>query len=183
MTTPDPVLTPRLIVRGAARAIEVYTEVFGAQCVERFATPEGQIVHAALSIRGMIFSVVDEDGTHSFAPKGPGLSPVLLHLMVDDPDAVADALVARGGKILIAIDDRFYGFREGRVADPFGHAWIVSRKIAKLDDEKKQLAAKQVEVTEADEAKRLYERLAEIAEEIETLEAEWLELSEAAGAW
>lgn len=135
MTTPVPVLTPRLIVRGAARAIEVYTEVFGAECVERFATPEGKIVHAAMSVRGAIFSIVDEDGTHSFAPERPGASPVLLHLMVDDPDAVAEALVAKGGKILIPIDDRFYGSREGRVADPFGHAWILSRKIANLDDE------------------------------------------------
>ncbi len=135
MTTPEPVLTPRLIVQGAARAIEVYTEVFGAECLERFATPEGHIVHAALSIRGAVFSVVDDDGTHSFAPKSPGDSPVLLHLAVDDPDAVAELLVARGGEILIPVDDRFYGYREGRVAYPFGHAWIVSRKIAALDDE------------------------------------------------
>ncbi|MEM6997245.1 MAG: VOC family protein [Myxococcota bacterium] len=135
MTTPDPVLTPRLIVRGAARAIDVYTEALGAECVERFATPEGKIVHAAMSVRGATFSIVDEDGTHSFAPTGPGATPVLLHLMVDDPDATAERLVAAGGKILIPIDDRFYGHREGRVADPFGHAWILSRKIADLDDE------------------------------------------------
>lgn len=134
MSAPDPVLTPRLIVRGAARAIEVYTEALGAECLERFATPEGKVVHAALSIRGAVFSVVDEDGTHSFAPQGPGATPVLLRLVVDDPDAVAERLVAEGGKILIPIEDRFYGYREGRVADPFGHAWIVSRKIAALDD-------------------------------------------------
>ena len=135
MATPDPVLTPRLVVQGAARAIEVYTDVFGAECVERFATPDGKIVHAAMSIRGAIFSLVDEDGTHSFAPERPGASPVLLHIIVDDPDGVADKLVAQGGKILIPVDDRFYGYREGRVADPFGHAWIVSRKIADLSDE------------------------------------------------
>lgn len=134
MATPDSILTPRLIIRGAARAIEVYSEVFGAECIERFATPDDKVVHAALSIRGMIFSVTEEDGTHSFAPKSFGATPVLLHLTVDDPDAVADRLVAAGGKILIAVDDRFYGYREGRVADPFGHAWIVSRKIADLDD-------------------------------------------------
>lgn len=135
MSAADPALKPRLVVRGAARAIDVYTEALGAECVERFATPEGKIVHAALSIRGTIFSIVDEDGTHSFAPEKPGASPVLLHLTVDDPDATAERLVAAGGKILIPIEDRFYGYREGRVADPFGHAWIMSRKIADLDDE------------------------------------------------
>ena len=135
MTTADPMLVPRLVIEGAARAIDVYIEVLGAQCVERFATPDGQIVHAALAIGGSIFSVVDEDGTHSFAPKSPGASPVLLRLMVDNPDVVADGMVAKGGKILIPIEDRFYGYREGRVADPFGHAWILSRKIADLDNE------------------------------------------------
>lgn len=138
MTTSDPVLTPRLIVQGAARAIGVYREVFGAECLERFATPEGKVVHAALSIRGAVFSVVDDDGTHSLAPKAPGDSPVLLHLLVEDPDDVAERLLALGGEILIPIEDRFYGYREGRVADPFGHAWIVSRKIASLDDQKIQ---------------------------------------------
>ncbi len=82
-------------------------------------------------------------------------------------------------------DDAPAGGKPGGRADRDAQKRLksVERKIAKLDDEKKQLAAKQVEVTEADDAKRLYERLAEIAEEIETLEAEWLELSEAAGAW
>ena len=135
MSAADPVLTPRLVVRGAALAIDVYTAVFGAVCVERFATPEGKVVHAALSIRGAVFSVVDEDGTHSFAPQEPGATPVLLRLAVEDPDAVAEALVSKGGKVLIPIEDRFYGYREGRVADPFGHAWILSRKNAALDDE------------------------------------------------
>lgn len=134
MTVSEPILTPRLIIRGAARAIDTYAELFGAECLERFDTPEGKVVHAALSIGGATFSVVDEDGTHSFAPERPGASPVLLRLVVDDPDAVAEAVVARGGEVLIPIEDRFYGYREGRIADPFGHPWIVTRKIAALDD-------------------------------------------------
>lgn len=82
-------------------------------------------------------------------------------------------------------DDSPAGVKPGGRADRDAQKRLksVERKIAKLDDEKKQLNAKQIEVTEADEAKQLYERLAEIAEEIETLEAEWLELSEATGAW
>lgn len=133
MDTPHPVLTPRLIVQGAARAIEVYADVLGAECLERFATPKGHVVHALMSVRGAVFSIVDEDGTHSFGPTAPGSSPVLLHLAVEDPDAVAQDFVSRGGTVLIPIDDRFYGYREGRVADPFGHPWILSRKIAEID--------------------------------------------------
>ncbi|QDT67442.1 putative ABC transporter ATP-binding protein YheS [Planctomycetes bacterium MalM25] len=82
-------------------------------------------------------------------------------------------------------DDTPTGGKPGGRADRDAQKRLksVERKIAKLDDEKKQLAAKQLEVTEADEAKQLYERLATIAAEVETLEAEWLELSEATGAW
>ena len=59
----------------------------------------------------------------------------------------------------------------------------VERKIAKLDDEKKTLNSKLLAVTEADEATKTQQRLAEITDELEGLEAEWLELSEEVGAW
>jgi ATP-binding cassette subfamily F protein 3 len=53
----------------------------------------------------------------------------------------------------------------------------LERKIAKLDDEKKELNAKLLEAADAAEAKRLHERLAALAAEVATLEHEWLELS------
>lgn len=59
----------------------------------------------------------------------------------------------------------------------------VERKIAKLDDEKKQLNEELLTVTETADAKRIQQRLSVIGEELETLEVEWLELSEAVGAW
>lgn len=135
MTQSTPILTPRLVVQGAAAAIEMYTRVLGAECLERFAGPDGQIVHAALSVRGAIFAVVDDDGVHNLGPQPERPSSVILHLMVDDPDGVAAALVEAGGQMLIPVEDRFYGYREGRVADRFGHLWILSRKIEALEKE------------------------------------------------
>ena len=133
MSNDTPILTPRLVVDGAAGAIDHYEQVFGARCLERYATADGRIVHAALSIRGAVISIVDADGAHNLGPTAVGGSPVMLHLTVDDPDAVADALVNAGGRIVIPIDDRYYGYREGRVADRFGHLWILSRQIERLD--------------------------------------------------
>lgn len=133
MTHDTPILTPRLVVDGAADAIDHYERVFGARCLERYATADGRIVHAALSIRGAVIALTDADGAHNLGPTQIGGSPVILHLLTDDPDATARAVVDAGGRIVIPIDDRFYGYREGRVADRFGHLWILSRRIENLD--------------------------------------------------
>ena len=53
----------------------------------------------------------------------------------------------------------------------------LERKIAKLDEEKRDLNARLLEVVEAAEAKRVRERLTAVAEEVATLEHEWLEAS------
>jgi len=55
--------------------------------------------------------------------------------IVDDPDGVAERIVAGGGEILVPIEDRFYGKREGRVRDPFGHYWILSKDLQTLSVE------------------------------------------------
>ena len=81
-------------------------------------------------------------------------------------------------------DDAPAGKSRGR-ADRYAQKKLksVERKIAKLDDEKKQLDAKLLTMTDAAEAQAAQTRLTELAAEIEVLEAEWLELSEATGAW
>lgn len=53
----------------------------------------------------------------------------------------------------------------------------VERKIARLDDEKKNVSAKLLSVTDANEAQRLHAELARLTSELEQLEMEWLELS------
>jgi len=53
----------------------------------------------------------------------------------------------------------------------------IERKIAKLDEEKKELNAKLMEVADAAESKRLRERIAAVSDEVARLEHEWLEAS------
>ncbi|MDH3623599.1 MAG: VOC family protein [Myxococcales bacterium] len=126
MPEDSPVLTPRLIVSSSADAIAFYEKVFGAKELERYTSPEGLVVHAAISIRGAVVSLADahDDWYPSQRPEG---SPVLMTLMCDDPDSVADRAEQHGAKILIPVADQFYGHREGRIRDPFGHLWILSR--------------------------------------------------------
>jgi uncharacterized glyoxalase superfamily protein PhnB len=114
-------LRPRLVVAGAARAIEFYGEVFGAEEVVRHEGPDGRIVHAELAIGAARLTLKDEDDTDSAPTAG---SPVLLTLTVDDADAVAERMVAAGGTVVFPVADREEG-RGGRLADPFGHLWII----------------------------------------------------------
>ena len=126
MPDDPPVLTPRLIVSSSANAIAFYEKVFGAKELERYTSPEGLVVHAAISIRGAVLSLADAHDDW-YPPERPEGSPVLMTLMCDDPDAVAERAERHGAKILIPVADRFYGHREGRIRDPFGHLWILSR--------------------------------------------------------
>ena len=119
-------LTPRLVVAGAAAAIDCYARVFGATEGERHTGPEGQIVHAELAIGDARLTLKDEDDTDP-APRSTGGSPVLLMLRVDDPDAVAERMVASGGTIVFPVSDSPRG-RAGRLADPFGHIWMISQR-------------------------------------------------------
>jgi uncharacterized glyoxalase superfamily protein PhnB len=121
---------PRLVVSDAAGAIEFYTAALGAKEVERHADPDtGKIVHAALTIGGFTVAVKDEGGGDP-APTSLGGSPVILALEVDDADAVGAAM-ERGGAIVVhPIRDWEYGQRGGRLADPYGHLWMIAQPLS-----------------------------------------------------
>lgn len=126
-------LCPRLIVADPDRALEFYRRALDVEMVERFIDQKQRVVHAAFSVEGAVVSVaqaVSEWGLRD--PLMLGGSPCLLHLTVTNPDHSADRMVAAGARIVIPIADRPWGKREGRVADPSGHLWILSKAIAEL---------------------------------------------------
>jgi len=129
-------LYPQLIIAAPDDAISFYQRILDARLIERFVDGSERVVHAAVDIGGSTLSIaqgVPDWGLHD--PISLGGSPCLLHLDVDDPDTLAEAMVADGATILIAIADRPYGKREGRVRDPFGHLWILSKTIEDLSGE------------------------------------------------
>jgi PhnB protein len=123
-------LTPMLTVRDAAKAIEFYGRAFGAREVATAVrSPSGQIV-AQLAIDGQRFFVVDENpAAYNVSPTTLNGTSVRLNLVVDDPDAVAARAVAAGATLVFPIADQPYGMRQGRVADPDGHHWLIGRPL------------------------------------------------------
>jgi PhnB protein len=126
---PDPrqALTPYLIVRNAAKAIEFYEKAFGAKEVFRLTEPQGKIGHAELRIGESLFMLADEyPDFGALSPASIGGSPVSIHLYVEDVDRVVAGAAAAGATVLRAVKDEFYGDRAGMIVDPFGHKWHVA---------------------------------------------------------
>ena len=129
-------LTPYLIISGAAAAIEFYKEVFGASERMRMNGPDGQVGHAELLIGGCVVMLADEcPAMDARSPKTVGGSPVMLHLYVEDADAVVARAVAAGAKISQPVETKFYGDRGGSIADPFGHIWHIATHVEDVPPE------------------------------------------------
>ncbi len=128
-------LSPHLIIAGAAQAIEFYKKVFDARELSRYADAKlgGLIVCAELAIGDQVLSIAEEHREwHNHAPTSLGGSSVILTLEVPDVDAVGARLEAEGATVVYPIADHFYGERSGRFRDPFGHLWLVTKKIKEL---------------------------------------------------
>lgn len=123
-------IAPMLSVRNGARAVEFYKSAFAAFEVFRVEAPDGAVV-CRLSVEGAEFWVADESPEHAnYSPETLGGGTVRMILTVADPDAVFARAVAAGAREIVAVKED-YGWRLGRVVDPFGHHWEIGRPLAK----------------------------------------------------
>jgi PhnB protein len=122
-------LTPLLTVKDARAIVEFYKKAFGATEVSRQSTPSGQFV-LEMSIEGEHFYAVDENPpAFNVSPTTLGGTSVRMSLIVEDPDAVAAQAIAAGGKLIFPVADQPYGMRQGRIADPEGHHWLIGKPL------------------------------------------------------
>ena len=136
------VVTPYLIIREAARAIEFYQQAFGARELLRMPMPDGKLAHAEIEIGDCRIMLADENPEFlARSPESYGGTPVTLCVYVEDCDAVFTKAVSLGGKIIRPLQDQFYGDRTGTLSDPFGHIWTVATHIEDVTDEETQKRA------------------------------------------
>jgi PhnB protein len=123
---PEGGLTPHLTIRDrcAAEAIDFYRQAFGAEELMRHASDDGRLLHAHIKVNGASLMMHDDfpehHGGRSVEPAG-----VMLHLQVNDADAWWNRALEAGAKIVMPLEDQFWGDRYGQIEDPFGHRWSI----------------------------------------------------------
>jgi PhnB protein len=123
-------LAPLLSVRRGASAIDFYKRALGAEELFRIEDDKGDVV-ARLTVDGAEFWLADESPQHlNFSPESLGGGSVRMILTVDNPDAVFDKAVAAGASVVSPVADQRYGWRVGRIVDPFGHHWEIAKPLS-----------------------------------------------------
>jgi len=121
-------ISPMLSVRKGAKAVDFYKEAFGAREVFRIDSESGHVV-ARLAVEGAEFWVADESPEHqNFSPETLGGGTVRMVMIVSDPDAAFERAVAAGATVVQPVANN-YGWRLGRIADPFGHHWEIGKPL------------------------------------------------------
>jgi PhnB protein len=128
-------VTPALAFRDAVSAIEFYKKAFGATEGMRLTDPDGKIAHAELVIGDSHIMISEENPEFNHSPQSLGGATVVLHLYVEDVDAVVGQAVDAGAQLVLPVKDQFYGDRAGRVADPYGHVWAIATHTEDVSQE------------------------------------------------
>src|SRR5687768_5046398 len=148
-------VTPYLVMREAARAIDFYKRALGATELFRFDAPGGRIGHAEIKIGDSVIMLADEHPEMGHrGPQSLGGSSVGLMVYVDDVDSQFERAIDAGAKVKQPLKDQFYGDRSGTIEDPFGHVWTIAthkedisaQELKKRADELSSKAAQQQSV-------------------------------------
>jgi PhnB protein len=123
-------VTTMLYVRRSAAAVEFYIRAFGAKPLLRLDHEDGSVI-ANLAVGNGDFWVSEESPAHqNFSPESLGGSTLHMVLIVDDPHAVFDQAIVAGASSICPVRDESYGWRIGRVLDPYGHHWEIGKVLS-----------------------------------------------------
>jgi PhnB protein len=137
-----PTVSAYLCVDGAEAAIAFYAKVFGATERMRMGAPGGKVGHAELAIGESVVMLADEFPEMGIVgPKSIGGTPVTLSVYVDDVDATFATALGAGATEVRAVEDQFYGDRNGQFLDPFGHRWSVATHVEDVTEDEMQRRA------------------------------------------
>jgi PhnB protein len=128
--TSVPFFAPHLTLKVLLPAMLFYEKAFGAMELRRWSNPDGSVHVAEMEIGGAMFHLHEETPrTNELSPETLGGTTSMIGIFVEDPDDFVKRAVAAGGKESNPVQDYDYGYRQGTVIDPFGHQWLVEKKI------------------------------------------------------
>jgi PhnB protein len=119
-----------LVCLDGAAEIEFCKAAFGAVELSRRVDEAGAVIHATLAIGELLLMVHDQSPQlASRAPQPDGTSSVVIYLYIEGVDAVIARATAAGARVLLPVEDAFWGDRVGRIVDPAGHVWNVASRL------------------------------------------------------
>ena len=119
---------PQLIISHGITDINFYFKAFAAKELRRWSNEDGSIHVAELEIDGALFHL-HEAGMDITSPAYTSGTTVIIGLMVDDVHAVFNRAIAAGATIRSPVKDYEYNYRQGDLIDPFGHHWLIQKKL------------------------------------------------------
>jgi len=132
MTTQDSktFFAPELFIKNGVKDISFYKNAFGASEQMRFSNDDGSIHVVELSIGGAIFHIHEITANQNFfSPEKNNGTTICIGLFVSDVDAVMSNAIKAGAIEISPAKDYEYGYRQGKIKDPFGHYWQIQKKI------------------------------------------------------
>jgi PhnB protein len=121
---------PHLTLKNVKAGMEFYQKAFGAKELRKFSNDDGSVHVAEMEIGGALFHMHEEtQRSNQLSPETVKATTMLVGLFVPDPDALVRRAEDAGGRITSPIQDYDYGYRQGVITDPFGHQWLIQKKI------------------------------------------------------
>ncbi len=119
-------IQPWLTIKNAAKAVAFYKAAFGA--VETYRMEEGGLV-VRLSVDGAAFWVNGDLGEDDAATENINSENVRMILTVADPDGLFARAIQAGATEIFPVGEE-YGWRLGRLVDPFGLHWEIGHELS-----------------------------------------------------
>lgn len=121
---------PLLYIKNGITNIDFYTNAFDAVEIRRWSNDNGSLHVAELAINNLLFHVHEESArSRLLSPESCQGSTVVIGLFVPDVDIYMAKAEAAGATVIMPATDYDYGYRQGEVKDPFGHIWMIQKKI------------------------------------------------------
>ena len=141
-----PRLSPYIVCRDAAKAIDFYAAALGAQPLARLDGPDGKLFHATLALNDGAVVMLSEERPQwgALSPASFNGTPVTLHLDVKDCDAALKRAADAGARVVMPAEDMFWGDRYAMVEDPFGHRWSFGQKLREVSKAEMEAAAQEM---------------------------------------
>jgi PhnB protein len=137
---------PHLVVSDGLAALEFYKTAFAAEEGDRMMAADGKrLMHGEIILDGHKLFISDEfaasEGGTCKTPQTLGGTCVRITLAVDNADAIVERATAGGARVIMPVQDMFWGARYGKILDPFGHEWGINQQVKEQSPEETQRAA------------------------------------------